>query len=103
MTHDSEDAAVAAKIKTVVLNVRYISARHPFLDPKAERTETLAALKPRVLTFFHLVEGPVDGGVKSYIFAHDQTELKDMSVTLGSLAGERHELKLNLIERFEQG
>lgn len=89
--------------KTVNLRVRYLGARRPFEDPKASAKETLAQLKPRVLDFFNLKEGPVDGGTKVYVFAMDGVVLTDPNVTLGALAEGRHDVKLDLLERFEQG
>jgi len=89
--------------KTIELRVRYLGARRPFEDPKASPRETLAELKPRVLDFFKLKEGAVDGGTKVYEFAMGGVVLADLSATLGSLAEKDHELKLDLLERFEQG
>lgn len=88
---------------TLVVRVRYITSRKQFVDPQAQQGETLAALKPRVLEFFGLVEGNVEGGTKTYHFALDGIVLTDPGATLGSLAKGMHELKLDLIERFEQG
>ncbi|MBS0418657.1 MAG: hypothetical protein JSR66_13170 [Proteobacteria bacterium] len=93
----------AAPNKTIAVRVRYLGARHPFEDPKAPAGENLAELKPRVLDFFKLKEGPVDGGTKVYVFAMDGLVLTDLNTTLGVLAKEHHELKLDLLERFEQG
>jgi hypothetical protein len=89
--------------KTIDLRVRYLGARHPYEDPKASATETLAELKPRVLEFFKLKEGPVDGGTKVYEFAMHGVVLANLNETLGALAKGEHELKLDLLERFEQG
>jgi hypothetical protein len=89
--------------KTIDLRVRYLGARHPFEDPKAPAKESLAELKPRVLDFFKLKEGPADGGTKVYVFAIHGVVLTDLSETLGALAKGHHELKLDLLERFEQG
>jgi hypothetical protein len=89
--------------KTINLRVRYIGAKQPFVDPKANPGETLAGLKPRVLTEFKLTEGAANGGTKTYLFAHDGVTLTDANVTLETLAGGKHELKLDLLERFEQG
>lgn len=89
--------------KTLALRVRYISAKKPFDDPHARVDEPLTDLKPRVLSFFKLSEGAVDGGNKTYHFSHNNKTLTDLSVTLGSLADGKHELKLDLIERFDQG
>jgi len=93
----------AAPQNTFEVRVRYLGARRPFEDPKAPAGETLAELKPRVLDFFKLKEGPMDGGTKVYVFAMDGVVLTDLSTTLGALAAGHHELKLDLLERFEQG
>ena len=89
--------------QTLSLQVRYIASRKKYEEPKASKDETLAALKPKVLVFFGLHEGPVDGGTKAYFFAHDGVVQTDPSLTLGKLAEGKEELKLDLIERFEQG
>ena len=87
----------------VAVRVRYIGAHKPFVDSHAQLDETLAALKQRVLSFFGLVEGAVENGTKVYAFAHDGVELTNLSQTLGQLATEGHEIKLDLLEQFEQG
>lgn len=89
--------------QTLSLRVRYIAARKQYEDPKASKFETLAALKPKVLAFFDLKEGSVEGGTKTYFFAHNGVVQTDLSLTLGTLAEGKEELKLDLIERFEQG
>lgn len=88
---------------SLVVKVRYIAARKQFVDPKASELETLAELKPRVLSFFGLVEGNVDGGTKTYQYVLDGVVLTDLSATLGSLAKGKHEIDFVLVERFEQG
>jgi len=89
--------------KTLHLRVRYLGARRPFEEEKAPVGETLAQLKPRVLEFFKLKEGPTDGGTKVYVFSLDGNVLTDLNATLGALAKGHGELKLDLLERFEQG
>ena len=88
---------------SVNVRVRYISAKQPFVDAKADPGETLAAFKPRVLDFFQLAEGASGGGTKTYLFAQDGVTLDDPNATLAALAQGKHELKLDLLERFEQG
>jgi len=83
----------------LVLHVRYLGSHRPFIDDGASRNETLAELKPRVLDFFKLAES--DGKTYSFVLHHDP--LTDMSKSLGQLAEGRHELKLKLVEQFEQG
>lgn len=89
--------------RTIDLRVRYIGARRPFEDTRADARETLAQLKPRVLEFFRLKEGEANGGTKVYEFAQNGVVLADLSQTLGSLADKHHDLKLDLLERFQQG
>lgn len=93
----------AQQHQTLSLQVRYIASRKKYEEPKANKSATLAALKPAVLAFFGLHEGPVDGGTKNYFFAHDGVVQTDVSLTLGRLAEGKEHLKLDLIERFEQG
>lgn len=88
---------------TLVVMVRYITSRKQFVDPQVRQEETLSALKPLVLGFFELVEGSVEGGTKTYQFALEGIVQTNLEATLGSLANGKHELKLDLIERFEQG
>jgi hypothetical protein len=89
--------------QTLSLRVRYIASRKQYEDPKASKSETLGVLKSKVLVFFNLQEGAVEGGTKSYFFAHDGVVQTDPSLTLGTLAEGKKDLKLDLIERFEQG
>ncbi len=89
--------------KTIAVKVRYIAARKPYVDSQAPAEETLAELKPRVLEFFGLSEGAVDGGTKTYCFALNGIVQTNLTAELGTLAEGKHELKLDLIERFEQG
>lgn len=88
---------------SLVVKVRYLAARRPFVDPQAQPEETLANLKPRVLAFFELVEGAVNGGTKIYQFVHENEVLTNLNVTLESIADGKHEVDLMLIEQFEQG
>lgn len=94
---------IAQTSNTLELKVRYIAARKPFVEEKAPDGETLATLKPTVLKFFGLVEGAVDGVTKTYEFSLNGKVLNDLGVTLGTVAQGKNELKLDLIERFEQG
>lgn len=89
--------------KTLELHVRYLGAHKPFEDLKADQTKTLQQIKPRVLEFFKLSEGPANGGTKIYVFSHAGTVVPDLNVTLGALAQGKHSLKLDLLERFDQG
>lgn len=105
MTTDTQTSAErhAAPHETVSVRVRYLGARRPFEEPKEPVNETLAELKPRVLDFFKLKEGPANGGTKFYVFTLDDVVLTDLNARLGTLAKGHHELKLDLLERFEQG
>lgn len=88
---------------TLVLRVRYIAARKPYVDPKAAADETLTELKPQVLKHFGLVEGDVEGGRKAYVFSVHDVIQTDLAVTLGSLAHHKHELEMDMLEQFIQG
>lgn len=103
MHTEIQEGQQATHQKTVVVKVRYIAARQRFIDPHAEQKETLTSLKPRVLDFFSLVEGTADGGTKTYYFSLDGITQTDLGATLGTLAEGKHELTLDLLERFEQG
>lgn len=74
-----------------------------YVDQHASSTATLASIKPAILAFFHLSEDAGQPAGKVYTFSHAGTPLTDQSVTLGSLAEGGHELKLDLVEQFEQG
>ena len=101
--HTEVQQGSQAAHNTLVVMVRYITSRKQFVDPQARQEETISALKPRVLDFFELVEGSVEGGTKTYQFALEGIVQTNLEATLGSLANGKHELKLDLIERFEQG
>lgn len=92
-----------AEQHSIAVRVRYIGAQTPYIDAHAKPDETLAVLKQRVLSFFGLVEGSVENGTKMYVFAHNSVELTNLSQTLGQLVTEGHEIKLDLLEQFEQG
>lgn len=87
----------------LVVQVRYLAANRPYVDPKADGTETVAQLKPRVLEYFGLVEGDVDGGRKQYAFSVGGITLIDLNVSLASIAGDKHRVELTLLEQFIQG
>ena len=90
------------KPHTVNVRVRYAPAKHPFTEPHAHAAETLAKLKARTLEHFHLTEGPVDGGSKTYVLSHNNHALTNLEETIGQLAHEG-ELHLMLLEQFTQG
>ena len=100
-TTDSADKKPQAH--PIQVHVRYAAKGKPYGD-KHEPAETLAQVKPKVLNFFTLKEGPVEGGgEKTYFFVLDGQEQTDLSQTLGALAGDKHEIKFNLVERLTQG
>lgn len=103
MQVETQESMPAAHSKAIVVRVRYIAARKQLVEPEAKQEETLAALKPHVLEFYGLAEGSADGGTKTYYFALDGIMQTDLGATLGMLAEGKHELKLDLVERFEQG
>lgn len=88
---------------TLALRVRYLASPRPYLEPRAPLTETLATLKPKVLTFFGLMEGEVEGGRKEYAFSAHGAIQSNLAETLGQLAHGKHELELKLLEQFIQG
>jgi hypothetical protein len=73
MEAEIQEGRQTAHHKTLVVRVRYITSRKQFVDPQAQQEESLAALKPRVLEFFELVEGSVDGGTKTYHYRKEST------------------------------
>ena len=85
--------------ESVIFDVRYLGAKKHYVDPHASATATLAQEKPKVLDFFGLKETPE----KIYVFSQDGTPLANLSVTLGQLAHDKHELKLDLVEQLVQG
>jgi hypothetical protein len=89
-THDS---------RTFTVMVKYITSSKKFVDSHARKDETLATLKPQALEFFTLVEDDA----KTYQFSLDGVVQTNLAVTLGSLVGDKHELKLNLTEVLKQG
>jgi len=89
--------------ETLNVKVRYAASGKPYVNPKANPDETLAALKQQVLQFFGLVEGEVDGGRKVYFLTYGGVQQTDLSIQLKQLAQGEHHLELNLIEQFIQG
>lgn len=89
--------------KKLEVNVRYPAAAKPFVDPKADPQETLASLKARVLDAFHLTEVQDPNQSVLYFLYHEDEKLEDLSQTLGHIAGDRHVLKLKLVQQIIQG
>lgn len=103
MVTESNEGEHAHSHDSLVIRVRYIAAREPFVEPHASTEESLATFKQCALAFFGLDEGPANGGTKTYFLAQDGVALTDLTVTLGIFCQGKHELKFDLIERFEQG
>lgn len=90
------------KSQDVVVRVRYAPVKQPFTDNHVKQTDTLAEVKARALAHFHLSEGPVDGGSKTYSLSFNGVVQTNLSLTVGALA-EHHQLSLLLVEQFTQG
>lgn len=88
---------------TLNVTVTYPAAGKPFQDKSAAPTETLGSLKARVLTKFDLKEGEEGGNQVSYVLMLRKDRLEDLSVTIGSLAGEAGALSLKLSQQIIQG
>jgi hypothetical protein len=83
------------------LVVTYARSGDELRDNHAERSETLASLKVRVLVAFGLKEGDEHGKLTTYTLFHDHNELKNLDRTLGEVAGEVELLRLELArERY---
>ena len=93
----------AAAHNNLVVQVRYLAAGQPYVEPHADGAEFVASLKPRVLQHFGLVEGDVDGGRKAYAMSVDGQILTDLQVTLSSVANGKHRVLFTLLEQFIQG
>lgn len=85
------------------VTVTYPAAGKPFKENNADPTETLAPLKTRVLAYFELVESQQGESSVTYHFFHGKDRLTDLSLTLGSLAGNAGALALKLSQQIEQG
>lgn len=97
-----EENAQNIKSHDVLVRVRYAPMKQPYIEQRADRSETLATVKARAMEHFHLSEGPVDGGSKAYSLSFEDVIQTNLSVTLGELA-KHHELALLLVEQFTQG
>lgn len=87
----------------LLVQVRYLAAHQPYVEPHAAATDSLGQLKARTLTHFGLTEGPADGGNKAYFLSLAGETLTNLEVTLGSLADGKHRLEFTLVEQFIQG
>lgn len=91
---------------TLRVTVRYAAAPKPFEDDESERTETVGALKARVLNKFGLAEGAAagtDGSTIHYKLYHGKDELTDPSRAVGDVAGPAQALQLKLSQFIQQG
>jgi hypothetical protein len=98
------EQASAAHAALHEVTVTYPAAREPYRQHDVPRSETVATLKTAVLNAFHLTEGTSpDGTVTTYTLYHGKKPLEDLSQTLGSIAGDAHELHLKLVQEIKQG
>lgn len=89
--------------RSLNVTVTYPAAGQPFHEEEGQASETLGSLKARVLDFFGLSEGEEGGQRISYFLFKGKEKLTDLSVSLGSLAGEAGALHLKLVQHIEQG
>jgi hypothetical protein len=83
--------------------VHYPAAKHPYEKDDAHRTETVGALKTKVLHFFGLSEGQQDGKTFVYTLYRHKTPLEDLNETIGKIAGTDDKLVLKLSQQVIQG
>src|SRR5262249_22239182 len=102
-TRFSDEKEVPMTNETLNVTVTYPAVGKPFHDPNANRGETLQSLKGRVLTAFGLKEGDEGGNQVTYVFFKGKDRLDDLSVTLGTLAGNAQALALKLSQQIVQG
>ena len=102
-TTDIAGDGLARPLETLLLRVRYLASPRPYVEPRVDDSETLAALKPRVLQHFGLAEGDANGGRKEYVFADDGVIQTNLNVTVGALSDGKRTLLLTLLEQFVQG
>lgn len=85
------------------VHVRYPAASKPFVDPHTQPEEALQSLKARVLVAFELQEIQDGNQTVLYFLYKEDQKLENLSMTVGQLAGEHHELKLRLVQQIVQG
>jgi len=84
--------------------VHYAAAAKPFKDDDVDRNETVGHFKTRVLDAFGLADGAAqDGKQVVYFLQRGDQRLEDGNQTLGSVAGDKRELQLNLVQQLTQG
>lgn len=98
--HGDENAS--KKSQDVVVRVRYAPVKQPFIQNHTPQTDTLFDVKARALAHFHLSEGPLDGGSKTYSLSLNDEVQTNLSLKVGDLA-EHRQLSLLLVEQFTQG
>lgn len=101
LAHKGDENA-SKKSQDVVVRVRYAPVKPPFIENHTPLTDTLADVKTRALAHFHLSEGPVDGGSKTYSLSFNDVVQTNLSQTVGELA-EHRQVSLLLVEQFTQG
>jgi hypothetical protein len=100
--HQKGDENVSNNSRNVVVRVRYAPVKQPFTENHTPQTDTLADVKARALAHFHLSEGSVDGGSKTYSLSLNGEVQTNLSLNVGDLA-EHRQLSLLLVEQFTQG
>ncbi|MBC9880869.1 hypothetical protein G8O24_26435 [Bradyrhizobium sp. INPA01-394B] len=79
------------------ISVEYPPTGDKLEDHAANRDEIVGALKSRVLAAFSLKEGVDDKGqLLTYVLFHGRRPLVDPSATIGSIAGDASNIKLEL-------
>lgn len=103
MTTDVTAAAPKAAPDVINVQVRYPAAPKPFIDPRAQASETVGHLKARVLAAFEISETQTpDQQVLFFLYLEDQ-KLENLQQTLEQLAGRDRVLKLRLVQQIVQG
>jgi hypothetical protein len=81
----------------LTLQVEYPVKQDELKEHDVSREETIGSVKSRVLTAFGLTEGVDEHGqLLTYTLFHHHSALTDPAVTLGSVAGDKDELRLRL-------
>lgn len=101
--HVDETAAHHPAPHHIEISIRFPAAPKPFIDPHASPTETIGQLKVRVFSAFGVEETSGPDGQTLYFLYFGDDRLDDPSRTLGQIAGEKHKLKLKLVQQLVQG
>jgi hypothetical protein len=88
--------------RSIDVRVKYVAGK-PFHDPDAPRSQTLQALKVRVLTHFHLEEMSTPEFQKTYHLHDHKGRIENLAQTLGDYAGRDDKIELKLVEQITQG